>query len=391
MKILIIHTCYKLRGGEDSVVENETALLRSQGHEVELLQFSNAGSDLLKLVQLPFNYSSYKKTRAVIQAFRPVVVHIHNLHFAGSASPVYAAAHEKVPVVMTLHNYRLLCPSATLYTGGRIFMEPAYLSFSWQAVWKGAYLNSKILTFWVSCSMLLHQLLGTWRIPAAYIALGDYTCEIFSRSSLASLCPRIVVKPNFCYALVTGTFVAKTLNDSYYLYIGRLSDEKGVRVLLNAFAGNGLPLRIAGTGLLETLVQEYTQAYPNIKFLGSVDKAKVASLLAGASALIFPSLWYETFGMVIIEAFSQGVPVFASDIGQMKVSITNGYNGFHFKAGDAADLGTQVEAFEKLPSAERTVIGLNARDTWLQLYSPEKNAEMLLRIYEGAVRGNAVS
>ena len=184
MKVLIIHTCYKLRGGEDSVVENETAVLRSCGHEVKLLQFSNTGSSLLKLLQLPFNYASYKKTRAAIQAFSPAVVHIHNMHFAGSASLLYASKHEKIPAVMTLHNYRLLCPSATLYVKGMIFMDPAGLRFSWKAVWQGAYLNSKVLTFWVSCSMLFHQLLGTWKIPAAYIALGEYTRDLFKHSSL---------------------------------------------------------------------------------------------------------------------------------------------------------------------------------------------------------------
>src|SRR3990170_1599351 len=163
MKVLVIHTRYKMKGGEDSVVFNEMELLRSNGVNVELLQFTNATGTVLKFVQLPFNFDSYRKTRKKVKEFRPDIVHIHNLHFGGSASIISALKKEKVPFVSTLHNYRLLCPSATLFKNGKIFLNSVKSNFPWGAVFDGVYQNSRFLTLWLGISMFLHQAAGTWK------------------------------------------------------------------------------------------------------------------------------------------------------------------------------------------------------------------------------------
>ena len=380
MKILVIHTIYKLKGGEDSVVANEIKLLRSYGEDVELLQFSNGGNTLLKVLQLPFNCSSYSKVTEKLICFKPDVVHIHNLHFAASASVVYALKRHKVPFVITLHNYRLLCPSATLFYKGKFFTDFVNKAFSWKAVMKGVYLNSSLLTFWVSFSMMLHQFFGTWKNTAKFIALGQHTIEIFKNSKYKYLVNKIVVKPNFCY---NQELVNEEKSD-YYLYLGRLSEEKGLYVLLNAFANSNFNLKIAGTGPMEEEVISFAKNHPNIQFLGHVDKQTADKLLSAATALIFPSLWYETFGMVIIEAFAAGTPVIASLLGQLKFIINNKLNGLHFEAGNETNLREKIDYYQNLSKDEKIVYQRNALKSYQDSYSPAMNYNQLKFIYNEA-------
>jgi glycosyltransferase involved in cell wall biosynthesis len=384
LRVLIIHTTYRFKGGEDSVVFNEIKLLKSEGLQVELLQFSNEGGTLFKVLQLPFNYSAFKKTKQKIRSFNPDVIHIHNLHFAGSASVIYAIKKLKIPFVVTLHNYRLLCPSATLFANGRLFTDSIHQSFPLKAIFKGVYLNSRLLTFWVSLSMFVHQVKGTWNLPDKFIALGEHGKQLYLNSKLKLNPDQIVVKPNFCYSLTSSE---ESKEGNYYLYVGRLSDEKGLNVLLKAFAKNKLPLKIVGTGPLEHEVKGYSNKYFNINYLGSLNKENVYTLLKNASALIFPSLWYETFGMVVIEAFSTGTPVIASDLGDLKSLITNGYNGLHFNPGDESDLIEKISFFQNSSEQSKRDYRKNARNTYEEKFTPEKNAQELLSIYN-SVSGN---
>ncbi|WP_158799978.1 glycosyltransferase [Pedobacter sp. L105] len=382
MKVLIIHTYYKLRGGEDSVVENEMELLRSNGIDVELLSFSNDGNTLSKLIKMPFNYGSYQKTKAKIKSFKPDLIHIHNLHFSGSAAVIYAARNTKVPVVMTLHNYRLICPSGSLYHHNKLFLSSIASGFPWKAVKEGVYQNSSLITFWVALSMYIHEQSGTWNSVDRFIVLGEHSKDLFSYSRLSAHADRMVVKPNFCYPSPNSTAVT---NDSFYLYVGRLTEEKGVPVLLDAFAKSKLPLIMVGTGPLEKLVTEFTSRHPNISFLGEQKKEKVFKLLDKAAALIFPSVWYETFGMVIIEAFSKGIPVITSDLGNMKNLVTHQFNGLTFKAGNSNDLIAKVDYYQALVIEDKQNYSRNAKSTYMKNYAPERNLEQLLKIYHSAI------
>ncbi|CAM4360335.1 Glycosyltransferase involved in cell wall bisynthesis [Pedobacter westerhofensis] len=382
MRVLVVHTYYKLKGGEDSVVANEIALLRGAGAEVEQLTFSNSGSTLLKLLQVPFNYGSYRKTLRKIREFKPDVVHIHNLHFSGSAAVVYAIDQMKVPVVMTLHNYRLLCPSGSLYHNNELFMDSLEPGFAWQAVKKGVYQNSKAITFWIAASMYLHEKLGTWKKINRFIVLGKHSKDLFALSKFGRFADHIVVKPNFCFS---GSVSTET--GSGYLYIGRLTEEKGLPVLLKAFAASGHSLNIVGTGPLEELVKEYSSGYSNISFLGAQPIEKVYEMMEKTRALIFPSVWYETFGMVVIEAFSRGVPVIASDLGNIKNLVDDGVNGLRFTAGDEGDLMKKVAYFEEQPAEARAAFRANARQAYLNQYSPEANAVQLIGLYREIAPG----
>jgi len=378
MRILIIHTGYKIRGGEDSVVDNEMDLLKSAGHEVDILSFTNSGFSLLKLLQLPFNYFSYNRTKKAINSFKPDIVHIHNLHFAGSTSVIYAVKKFNVPMVVTLHNYRMLCPSGTLFFHNKLFLSSINKLFPVEAIKKGVYQNSKIITLWLAVSAAINQLMKTWDIPDRYIVLGKNAKDVFLSSKYKHLNDKMRIKPNFCFPYLKQQ---KPPGD-YYLYVGRLSPEKGINIILNAFSKTDFVLKIVGSGPLEEEIKAFSEKFITIEFLGVKDKDDVYSLISGATAIIFSSIWYETFGMVIIEAFACGTPVIASSIGEAKNIVNDKINGLLFDAGNEVDLLDKVIYFQSLSIEDKLQYKANALKTYRDNYTPEINLKQLINIYE---------
>jgi glycosyltransferase involved in cell wall biosynthesis len=382
VRILFVHTFYKLPGGEDAVVENEIALLRENGHEVELLSFSNSGGGLLKLLLMPYNPFSYAATRKKLKAFVPDVVHIHNLHFAASAAVIYAIHRAKVPIVMTVHNYRLLCPSASLYHDHRLFLDSLKTSFAWAAVKKGVYQNSKLITFWLAFSNYLHRKLATFELVDVFIFLNEHSRQLFLDSTFKIDKNKTALKPNFP---VASEYMRSQPTNSFFLYVGRLTEEKGVVTLLKAFANTGHWLKIAGMGPLSSMVESYVRQYENIEYLGQQSREQIDTLLQKAEAVIFPSVWYETFGMIVVEAFAKGVPVITSDLGNMKILVTDGFNGSTFDPGNVKDLKSKVEAFTKSSLQDKKLLRKNARATYELNFSHANNYLQLSEIYRNAM------
>ncbi|RZK20074.1 MAG: glycosyltransferase [Flavobacterium sp.] len=382
MRILFIHTYYRLPGGEDAVVQNEMELLNSQGHTVELLAFNNQGKGLLKLMMLPYNPFSYQKTKNKIGEFKPDIVHIHNLHFAASASVIYAIRKMKVPMVMTVHNYRLLCPSASLFHNGSLFLDSIGSKFPWSAVKNGVYQNSKIITFWLALSTYLHNIIGTYNLINKFIFLNPHSKQLFLVSSLKIDKSKCVIKPNYS---IDTTFSMRPKKDSYFLFIGRLTEEKGVLTLLKAFENSSTWLKIAGIGPLQSVVEEYVKRNPNIEYLKQQSRKEIGSLLDNAEALIFPSIWYETFGMTIVEAFAKGVPVITSRLGNMKVIVSDHVNGLLFEPGNAIDLKLKVDESKASDIDQKIDLRQNARLSYEKNYTAKINALKLLAIYDGCL------
>ncbi|WP_207494063.1 glycosyltransferase family 4 protein [Aridibaculum aurantiacum] len=381
MRILVIHCAYLYKGGEDVVVQQEMNLLQQHGHEVELLQFKNEGRQLLKLLQLPFNLSSYLKTKKIVKSFKPDIAHIHNLHFAASPSVLFALKHCNIPVVMTLHNYRILCPSATLYVEGEIFHQSLQQDFPVMAVKKGVYKNSKLITLWLAICMALHRKLNTYHIPARMICLTEHAKEIFKNSNLNLKRHQLVVKPNFS----TPPHQEIQPRGDHFLYVGRLTEEKGILLLLETFALSSITILIAGDGPLREEVESYASKYSNIYYLGILDKSRINAAMQAATALVFPSKWYEGMPLTIIESFAGRLPVIASNLGAMKSMIEDSYNGLHFEAGNKADFQKAIYRWANLPEHEKEEYRSNARTTYERLYSPDKNLQHLLFIYRSAL------
>ncbi len=384
MKILVIHTHYQLHGGEDTVVKQEMKLLK-QHHIVEVLCFQNQAGwqGALQFLCSIWNIGSAKTVRKKIQEFKPDVVHVHNWHFAIGPMVFREINRFGIPIVHTVHNYRLLCPSAILLHKGNLFTNSLRESFPWKAVRNKVYRSSAAQTFWLAFVVWFHKKIGTWKKIDRYVCLTPFAVELFQESKFGISKDRFVVKPNFTGAVKVPHCIER---ETHFLFIGRLSEEKGIEILLNAFKGSPFLLKIAGDGPLKELVLNTIKQSSNISYLGNLTSAKVTEELQKTQALIFPSVWYETFGLVNIEAFANETPVLASKIGAPKSLIIDGYNGFHFEPGDVDNLKAIVAKFNALSISEKKRMGLNAFQNYKSHYSPEMQQGYFDAIYNNVLK-----
>jgi len=386
MRILLIHNYYKQAGGEDTVFHQEAALLRSHGHEVEQLTFSNTEVSSFKeklqaALGVVYNPKSAGLISQKISAFKPEVVHVHN--FFPLVSPaVFAVCYRHgIPVVMTLHNYRLICPSALLHYHGRVQLENVWQVLPFKAILQGVYRNSRLETASVVLATGVHKLLGTWRNKVSrFIALTPGGAELFQESSLRLRPGQLVVKPNF----TADPGIGAAERQDYFLYLGRLTAEKGIFTLLQAHALRPFPLKIVGTGPLQEQVKAYAAQHPTVEYLGFQEREQAMTLLKQARALVFPSEWLETFGMTVIEAFATATPVVAASIGGARYLVQHGQNGLLYKPGNAQALTEQLQLLAQDPAYAR-VLGSRARCSYEQHYTPEANYQILLSIYRDAI------
>ncbi len=381
MKVLFIHTLYRHRGGEDAVFENEISLLRKNGHEVDWICFYNKNLTPLKFILFPFNYYSYWKVKKKLRKFKPDIVHLHNFYFGGSPAVISAIKKERLPLVHTLHNFRLLCPSAFLFYRKKVFLNSLDEKFPWTAIRKGVYRNSVFLTFWLTFSIRLFNRLYGWRSIDRFIALNDDTKIKFLNSYLKLKVDQIEVKTNF----VEDFAILDIPREDHFLYAGRLSEEKGIEVLLTAFSNSKVKLTIIGDGPLRPQVEKSVRENKNITFLGFCDKDVVRKELQKCTCLIFPSIWYECAPMIIMEAFASSTPVIASKMGAMESTITVGVNGLHFEPGNADDLARKVNYWSNLDQEERGRFYKQTRCEYEKYYTPQKSLEKILSIYNSVI------
>jgi glycosyltransferase involved in cell wall biosynthesis len=383
MRILIIHCAYQHVGGEDVIVSEEIDLLRLKGNEVELLLFSNTLNPAFNLLQLPFNIKSYIATEKKISEFKPDVVHIHNLHFGGSTSVLYAIK-KRAAIVYTLHNYRLICPSGTLFNRGKLYLRSLKSSFPWGAMFDKVYKKSLPLTTWLSMVIWFNNITGVWKLVNRFIVLTDHSKKVIESSKLSLTSNQLVIKPNF-----TGSDKPENQDRSNnFLFVGRLSEEKGIKVLLNAFTNSDELLTIIGDGPFRQQVEEASAANLNITYLGFQGKDFISDAMQRCTALIFPSIWYETFGLTIIEAFAMSTPVIAANIGSASSLINHFYNGLHFEPDDVNSLKHSLKTWHNYSASKKHKFQNNARQTYEQYYTPDNNYEQLISIYNQAIDDN---
>lgn len=316
VRILLVHNFYQLTGGEDAVVKQEERLLLGNGNEVSLFEVHNDAIDSvwkklrtsILVVYNPFARTALAKR---IREFRPDVVHIHNLFPLLSPSVLDACRAAGVPTVMTLHNFRILCPTAFLYAQDKIREESIHGS-SWWTVRERVYRGSLLGSLAVACMVEFHKRRGTWRDKVdRFIALTEFSKRKFVEGGLPA--SRIVVKPHSASASYGRAHGDGSKHQRHgALFVGRLSTEKGIENLLRAWEQIDYPLRIAGDGPMRSLIERTKN--PNIQFLGQLPSLRVREEMERAAFLVLPSVWYEMFGMIIIEAFASGLPVVASNL-----------------------------------------------------------------------------
>ena len=382
MRIILIHNIYQQAGGEELVFQTEGDLLREQGHHIDSLVFDNKSlnnsfAKFLSGIRVIYNPTSAKKLRKKIEAFKPDLIHVHNFFPLASPSIFFVAKKYRIPVVVTLHNYRLICPSASLFYDHSIYERSINSPFPLDAILKGVYRNSRLQTAAMVMATRFHNLIGTWKYKVdKFIVLTEFARTKFTNSILRTASEAIVVKPNF----VVDNGPGEMHRENFFVYIGRLSVEKGVETLLQSLTIHRYNLVIIGDGLLRDKVENFAKSNRNLSYLGQQDKDVIMRHLKKCKALILPSNWYEGFPMTILEAFSASTPVIASYLGAMTEVVQDNFNGLHFEAGNANDLTHKIRLLESNVSLAME-LSENARTTYLNRYTPEKNYKLLFDIY----------
>jgi glycosyltransferase involved in cell wall biosynthesis len=381
-RVLQVHTRYRQAGGEDEVVASEKRLLEEAGLSVAQVLFDNpkpggsrfSPAPLSQGIAAVWSRAAARRVRDAIKANRSQIVHVHNTFIAASPSVYGAAASCGVPVVQTLHNYRLVCPAATVFRDGRPCTDCVGRAIPWPAVVHACYRGSRPQSAVVAATLAVHRARGTYkRRIAAYLALTRFQRDLLVRGGLPA--DRVEVLPNF---LEPDPGVTRDRREGF-LFAGRLAEEKGVAALLGAAALAPGLVRIAGEGPLSSLVRSAAEA-GDVEALGQLDKRAVFDQLRRATAMVLPSVWYEGFPVSVLEAFATGTPVIASRTGSLAEVVEDGVTGILANPGDARDLADRLRwAADHL--YEMRKMGSNARMVYETTYRGPAHLAALLDTY----------
>ena len=385
--VLLVHEYYQQPGGEDEAFAAESGLLEDRGHRVlRYVDHNDRIKDIgsLSLVRdTIWSSRAYRELRELVRTEKPQVVHFHNTFPLISPAAYYAAKTEGVPVVQTLHNYRLFCTNAYFFRDGHVCEDCLGKTPPWPGVLHSCYRGSRAASGTVAAMLTTHRALQTWtKMVDTYIVLTNFARQKFIQGGLPA--QKVKVKPHFVGpdpGLGEG-------RGGYALFVGRLSPEKGVDTLLSAweYIGGELCLKIVGDGPLTPRVTEVARRVSGVEWLGQQPLEEVYRLMGGAHFLVFPSELYETFGRVSIEAFAKGTPVVASRIGAIAELVDHHRTGLHFNPGDPKDLAARVEWILRHP-LELARMRREARTEFEAKYTAERNYQMLRRIYETVAAG----
>ena len=380
LKILIVHNYYKIPGGEDTVVANEKSMLEEHGHEVMLYTRSNA--ELSKFskwqkLRLPFttifNFRTYKEIKKIILEQKINLLHVHNTLNLISPSVYYAAFHCHVPVVQTIHNYRLLCPGATFYRDGHI-CEDCVLHGLQCAVKHRCYRDSSVQTLACVITTKIYRLLGTYG-RLYYICLTEFNKE--KLLNLKKIKPdHVFVRPNF--ATESESIIPYGKRRKRFVYAGRLDELKGIPLLLEAWKrmGEEAPqLILCGTGPLKEWCKTYLHEnhLNTVEMVGKITNREVKEFLADSLALILPTQWYEGFPMSVLEAYSVGTPVIGSNLGNTGSIIEEDRTGWKFQHDSVESLITAIGKVSDRVSC--------VTEQYQRLYSQGQSYQRLMEIY----------
>ena len=392
MRVLLVHNRYRSSApsGENRVVDQEGAALEALGHEVtwfgrssdEIGQWPVAKKATLP-VRTIWSRETHRDLKAVLSTHRPDVVHVHNTFPLLSAAVLYACRDARVPVVATIHNYRLTCANGTFFRNGAVCHDCAD-GLPARAVLHGCYRDSRAATAPVALAMSVHR--QAWRsLVSAYVFISAS-----QRDLLRGFDPepgRVFVR----YNLIPRRSTARTVRTATVVYAGRLDEAKGARLLMSGWdsylarSGEpGLSLVIAGGGPLADEVAAWASTRPSVKMNGPVSSDRCAELISQARAVLLPSAWEETFGLVAVEAMAAGVPPIAAGHGSFTELITPEVDGVLFTPGDPAALALAIADIDGNPERYE-VYGDQARKTYEQRFDPHRSVEELLEIYRFAI------
>lgn len=386
MNILVVHNYYKIHAGEESVFQNEVKLLKEKGNNVSVYTRDNKELDEMNVIQkliLPFitifSWKTYKEVKKIIKKNNIEIVHVHNYLNLISPSVYYAALKCGVPVVQTIHHYRLNCPATTFYRNGKICDKCVNNLF--KSLPHKCYRNSILSTFGVALMVEFHKFIGTYG-KINYICLTEFNKNQLLRMNTKHKKyideKKVYIKPN--YSNFQHEVIPFNKRKNQIIYAGRLYEPKGIRYLVEAWQYvKNYELLIFGAGPLEEWCKEYIKdnKLTNVKMMGVIANSELVEYVAEAKAQILPTQWFEGFPMVLVEAFACGTPFLGSDIGNVNDIIKEGYNGLHFKHDNPKDIARAVnQIFDMVDTTKKCSE---------ELYSPESNYKMLIDIYNKCI------
>ncbi len=395
MNVLVVYNRYRSGqpSGEDRVVDQERALLAEAGHQVSTFERRSddiAAMPLLGKAAVPFrvpwNPAVRSELAARLRAERPDVVHIHNTFPLLSPSVVAACADVGVPAVATLHNYMMVCPPGTLYRDGHVCTDCTIHRLPLPALRHGCYRGSRLATVPMAVNLVANRR-RWWSGVARFFCISDAQRKILIQVGMPA--ERLAIKHNF----VPEPGVRRAGPGEHVLYLGRLTTEKGIRLLMSAWdmiaacGGLGVPLVLAGTGPLQEEVILWAKDRDDIRYLGLLSKAECRQVIARSAAVVAPSNWMETFGLVVVEAMAADVPAVAAAHGAFVELIEDGVTGLLHRPGDPGSLAERLRCVAAAPKANQ-VMGKAARRRYEQDFTPAVGLDRLVVGYEAAIAGS---
>lgn len=385
--MLLVHERYRQRAGEDAVFDAELELLRGMGHPVDALVVDNDAipddPGLGQKIRLGVETIWSRRGAGLVSrrlAARPVdVVHVHNTFPLLSPSIYGAVRSSGAAVVQTIHNYRPICPAATLFRDGRPCEDCVGRAVAWPSVVHGCYRDSRVQTLPIAAMLATQRVTRSWQNVDAFIALTEFAASKLAEGGLPA--DRIHVKANF----IAPDPGPRTGAGEGFLFVGRLAPEKGIGTIIDAapLLDPAIVVRVVGDGPEEDRLRAAATAHPALRPAGRLDRSAVLAELAACRALVFPSLWYEGLPMTLLEAFAVGVPVIAARIGAAAALVEDGVTGLTFEPGDHAALAARL-AWAQAHPAEMAAYGQAARKRFEARYTADASHRRLLEIYATA-------
>lgn len=384
MKVLLIHNYYQKIGGEDIAYEQEKELLLSQGHTVECFTRHNNNigdySSIKSGLNTIWNFQDQKVIEMKVKVFQPEIVHIHNTFPIISPSVYFAVSKLKVPVIQTIHNFRFFCINGLFFRDDHTCEECTHCFFPFPAIKYQCYRDNRLASVSASSMLFFHNVIRTWKNKIdGIITLSNFSKQKFIDFGFEE--KKIYIKKNF----LSQEYKPTMDKDTYGMYAGRITRDKGVLLLLEALnkLANKIPFLIVGEGDTELMLRvEKTQSH--IKFLGFKERKNVLNLIRKSAFLVYPSQLYETNPLTIIESLAMGTPVIACDNGSMSEMVDDGKTGLLFKLGSSNDLSEKISWMISHPD-ERKKMSINARLTYEKQYNEEINYNTLMNIYENVI------
>jgi len=357
-------------------------MLRANGHQVVTYTVDNHdlkdGEGRLKNAKRAiWNSSSAKEVQAILARERPDLMHCNNLFPQISPSIYQPAQKMGIPIVTALRNYRHFCANSFFYRDGQVCTKCLDRCCAYAAIRHKCYRDNRLASGVVAAMQLVHRGLGNRRNAVdAYFTPTEFARKTYISGGYRA--EQIHVKTNY----IDPDPGPGPGDGDFVLFVGRLSQEKGIEPLIEAWHRHRIqvPLWIVGDGPLRPRVEQFAAENSRVRYLGEKEPSEVLDLLGRAKSLVMPSLWYETFGRTIAEAFSKGTPVIASDLGAMAELVDHGRTGYRFKPGDAEDLANQLQRL--MERADYPALRDTAREEYVKRFTQQVSYQQLIKIYE---------